>query len=166
MAYVRKHKPIRSITTGEWKIKPPKSKKVGRPKTKVKKVTQKLIDRVARTFQLWVRLRDSDSNGYGKCSTCWVIEHYTKMDAWHFLSRKYKNTLLNEQNVNLQCKKCNSPWGWSGEQYKMSLFIDNKYWLGTSNKLLLEAQIVKKFEYEELIAIENDYKERIKLISK
>ena len=157
MAYQRKHNPIRSITTWEGKIK---------PKKKIKKVTQKLIDRVARVFQLWIRLRDTDEHWNGTCCTCGIPVRYDEADAGHFISRRHKNTLFNENNVSIQCKRCNSPWWWSGEQYKHSIFINNKYGQWMANKLLVLAQSIKSFTYEELIEIEKDYKLRISLIHK
>ena len=158
MVYKRKHEKIRSTSKWTGKEKP--------KKPKAKKVTQKLIDRVARVFQHWIRLRDTDENWYWLCCTCSTKVKHDEADAGHFLSRRHKNTIFNEQNVSLQCKKCNSPWWWSGEQYKHSIYIDNKYGKWTANQLLMLAQSIKVFTYEELIEIDKDYKERIKLLPK
>lgn len=85
----------------------------------------KLKAKLDKQFSLYVRLRDSNSKGIGKCITCDEPKHYTQAHAGHFQSRRYLNTRWDEQNVNLQCPGCNN-WG-AGEQYKYAKALDLKY---------------------------------------
>lgn len=85
----------------------------------------KLKAKLDKVFSLYVRLRDSNRKGYGKCITCNQPKHYTQAHAGHFQSRRYLNTRWDEQNVNLQCPGCNN-WG-AGEQYKYAKALDLKY---------------------------------------
>lgn len=83
----------------------------------------KKLDRI---FSKWIRLRDSDDNGYGACCTCGKWAHYTDgMHAGHFNPRGNKLTRFDERNVNLQCCGCNTYRG--GKQAEYTLFIEKKY---------------------------------------
>lgn len=75
-------------------------------------------------FQLYVRLRDSDDKGNGKCCSCGKIIHYKKADGGHFISRGYASTLFSETNVHLQCKRCNLM---GGNASGYALFMLDKY---------------------------------------
>lgn len=78
----------------------------------------------ARLFQLYVRLRDSDSKGFGNCCSCGKNIHYKEADGGHFVSRGYLCTLFNEKNVALQCKRCNLM---GGNASGYALFMLDKY---------------------------------------
>lgn len=60
-----------------------------------------------RIFSLYIRLRDSDDNGYGRCISCRKIVHYKDADAGHFINRKHMSLRYDEKNVNFQCRPCN-----------------------------------------------------------
>jgi hypothetical protein len=62
-------------------------------------------------FSMYCRKRDFIKYG-GKCVSCdRVIENWRYGDGGHYLSVSRGNelTCFDEQNVNLQCKKCNNP---------------------------------------------------------
>ena len=61
-------------------------------------------------FSRYIRLRDCLSAGSRevfKCCSCWCLTHFSKWDAWHFISRSYAPTKFDERNVYAQCRKCN-----------------------------------------------------------
>lgn len=60
-------------------------------------------------FQLWVRLRDADENGYAQCISCGRTYHYKQMDGGHYEGRMNRGTELEEDNCHAQCKRCNGP---------------------------------------------------------
>lgn len=60
-----------------------------------------------KVFSLFIRLRDSDHRGIGRCISCGKSVHYKNADAGHYVSRSHTSTRWDEQNVNLQCKECN-----------------------------------------------------------
>lgn len=130
-------------------------------KTKKKTGNGKLEEKLWEIFSQFIRRRDSDENGIGKCVTCGYVEHWKYMDAGHFISRKHKSTKFDEKNNNIQCKGCNGPYG-SGRQFEHSKYIDNKYGAGTADSLLLKSRMTCKrnrYDYECLI---EEYKNKLK----
>ena len=99
-----------------------------------------------KVFSEFIRLRDTNEEGFGKCFTCPRIIHWTKGDAGHGIGRQHKATKFNEINNNLQCKHCNAFEGGKREVYK-------RYGQGTWNKLeVASRQLCKrgKFEIEQM----------------
>ena len=62
-------------------------------------------------FSIYIRLRDcKETTGtltHGRCFTCSKVVPYNQAEAGHYISRRYKATCYDEQNVNLQCEDCN-----------------------------------------------------------
>ncbi|KKK81652.1 hypothetical protein LCGC14_2811280 [marine sediment metagenome] len=85
----------------------------------------KLIKKLDRIFSLYIRLRDSGPNGYGKCCTCGKVGHYKSMNAGHFQSRGNHGTRYMESNVHLQCIHCNLWRDGAGPDYFR--FMQDKY---------------------------------------
>jgi len=98
------------------------------PKTQRKNLIKKL-DKI---FSKYIRLRDS-IDGYGKCATCGTIEHWTKMDCGHFMTRDRIATRWHEKNCSIQCRRCNRFKG--GLQYAHGKYLDYKWGKGTADKL-------------------------------
>jgi uncharacterized protein (DUF3084 family) len=53
-----------------------------------KKGRRKAKEEVAKAFQKLVRLESADNDGRCQCITCGAENHYKKMHAGHWLSRK------------------------------------------------------------------------------
>lgn len=70
----------------------------------LKKSLEKSLDKL---FSLYIRLRDTDENGYFKCPTCGRILPWEKADCSHYWSRKHKSTRWNEDNCVAECSYCN-----------------------------------------------------------
>lgn len=66
-----------------------------------------LIKKLDTVFSEYVRLRDSDVNGYCKCISCSTRKYYKEMDAGHYINRKHMSLRYDEVNVNAQCRSCN-----------------------------------------------------------
>lgn len=110
-------------------------------------------------FSQYIRLRDTDRNGTGRCFTCGRIVHWQGADCGHGIPRQHKATKYNEKNNHFQCKKCNGFEGGRRESYKEEM--DKRYGKGTWNLMeLASRQVCKhsKFEYDLMIA---DYSERV-----
>lgn len=60
-----------------------------------------------RIFSEYIRRRDSDENGFGRCISCGKIVHWKDADCGHYVNRKHLATRYDEQNCNLQCRSCN-----------------------------------------------------------
>jgi len=73
------------------------------------------------------------------------------MDAGHFKSRIFENTLFDEKNVHAQCKGCNMPPN-NGRPLEYSQFLDAKYGHGTAVAINGRARR-RKLERAELVDI-------------
>ena len=84
------------------------------------------------------------------------------MHAGHFMSRKHHATRWNEENVQVQCPKCNL-FG-QGEQYTFGKLIDVRIGEGKSEELQELSRTTVKYmrhEYEDMI---KHYKEKVNAI--
>ena len=99
----------------------------------MKLTVPKLIKKLDRIFSLYIRLRDSGDDGYGKCCTCGKVHHYKETDAGHFQTRAFPGTRFNESNVNLQCRFCNRFREGCGPDY--FLFMQDKYGDGVIDEI-------------------------------
>lgn len=87
-------------------------------------------------FSEFIRLRDTDINGYGLCRTCGK-ELYWKgtgdAQAGHFVPKRHKATRFDERNVHLQCSECNGLK--KGRMEDMGLYIDRHCGNGVAGML-------------------------------
>lgn len=60
-----------------------------------------------RIFSEYIRRRDADVNGYGKCISCGKIIHWKDADCGHYVNRRHLSLRYDEKNCNLQCRHCN-----------------------------------------------------------
>tara|TARA_B100001094_G_scaffold162653_1_gene157393 strand:- start:2709 stop:3101 length:393 start_codon:yes stop_codon:yes gene_type:complete len=125
-----------------------------------KKSVSKLKKEIDKYFSLYIRLRYASKDGMVKCFTCNKTSHYKKgMQAGHFQSRRFLPTRWNEDNVQVQCVKCNMFS--QGEQYKFSLNLGED----KSKELEALARSTVKYmrhEYEELL---ERYKQEVKKLT-
>lgn len=127
----------------------------------ISKSKKKRLDDI---FSKYIRLRDTDSDGYGQCISSGKYIHYSDADAGHFMSRRFLSTRWNERNVNLQGRHANRFD--QGQQFSQGMNIDRKYGEGTA--VILEAESKKTshisdFEVEILI---KHYKNEVKRLLK
>jgi len=119
-----------------------------------------LIKELDRVFSLFIRQRDSDENGKGKCITCSKVGDYRKMDCGHYVPRMVYATRWDETNAYLQCINCNQFD--SGNLIKFAEEIDKKHAEGYSEKLRCKRHFFYKVERLELIDKIDYYKSKIK----
>lgn len=128
------------------------------------KTISKLKKELDKWFSLFIRLRHASKDGIVQCYTCDKTGHYKKgMHAGHFMSRRHLSTRWHEENVQVQCYRCNMHL--SGNVYAYSKLLDIRIEEGTAEKLnLLATRSTVKFmrcDYEELI---EKYKEKVNAI--
>lgn len=58
-------------------------------------------------FSEYIRRRDSNEDGYGRCISCGKIVHWKDADAGHYVNRNHMSLRYDEKNVHLQCRACN-----------------------------------------------------------
>ena len=117
-------------------------------------------DKLWKEFSLFIRLRDSDADGFGNCITCKKKAYYKESHAGHFISRRHKATKFDEKNVHLQCVACNTYN--AGRQYEYSIELDRRYGKGTAEELLQKSNSLKKFTKGEIDELTKEYKEKVK----
>jgi hypothetical protein len=96
-----------------------------------------------KVFSEFIRLRDSNENGFCRCFTCPGIRYYKNMDAGHGIPRGNMATKYNEQNNHAQCKQCNGPAG-RGKPKEYKAEMDKRYGPGTWDDMMLKSRTVEK----------------------
>ena len=124
-------------------------------RSKNKTLSKKKADR---KFSEFIRRRDT-KNGVGKCITCGEFKPYDKLDAGHFISRRFQATRYNEKNCHVQCLKCNRFE--NGNQFEHGLKIDEKYGEGTAEKLLIKSKMICKRTQADFEAIAGEYARKL-----
>jgi|SRR5690606_28991210 len=114
-----------------------------------------------KVFSEFVRLRDSNENGYCKCFTCSNIRYYKNMDCGHGIKRQHMATKFHEKNNHAQCKLCNGPAG-QGKPKEYREAIAKKYGPGTWEELEMLSRTVCKFSNFEIKAMLLYYTEEVK----
>ena len=122
------------------------------PKKPSRKSLVKKLDKI---FSIYIRLRDSDNNGYCKCISCKIKYHYKEVDAGHFIGRRHLITRFEPKNVYAQCRYCNRYL--SGNQYLYSVALE-KLEKNLPAKLLKKSRKTIKLSNNELILLINKYK--------
>ena len=115
------------------------------PKKASRKTWIKKLDKI---FSEYIRKRDSDANGFGKCCTCNKKLHYKDAHAGHFMSRRHYATRWDPENVAMQCSYCNTFN--AGEQYKFALFLNKKYKGDKATELLVKSRESHKLSIADL----------------
>lgn len=109
-------------------------------------------NKIDKVFHRYIRLRDTDEDGWGNCVCCGKRIHFDESDAGHFIGRQHKATRWDERNVHLQARKCNRFE--YGNQYLYSKALGEEL----ADELLQKSrQVVKlqKWEYEQLFDLYN-----------
>lgn len=121
-----------------------------------KKASRKtIVNKLDTIFSKFIRLRVADREGIVECVTCGKKDHWRKMQAGHFMSRRHYATRWHEDNVQVQCPLCNC-WG-AGEQYKYAKFLGED----KSEELLALSRQTVKYSNDELLDMINVYKDKL-----
>lgn len=123
---------------------------------KKKKIT---IKKVWQLFSKYIRQKWA-VNDICECITCDQPFHVKKIQAGHFISRRYLNTIFDEQNVMPQCYRCNVLL--HGQQWLFGKKLDLMFGNGTAEKLYNKSLIKKKFTPDELKTLYTELQEKLK----
>jgi len=113
----------------------------------------KLLDNV---FSQFIRLSQTDNNGYGKCISCNKIKSYSDLDCGHYVNRKHMSLRYSEINSNIQCISCNRFD--EGNSIGYTLGLTKKYGTGIIDKLIISKYSQNKFTEFELIELIRHYR--------
>lgn len=98
-------------------------------------MTKGTLDKI---FSEFIRIRDSDNEGFIRCISCNKIVPWKESDCGHYINRKHNSTRYDEKNCNAQCRSCNRFDEGNMQGYRRGLI--RKY--GEKSVELLE---IKKF---------------------
>ena len=118
-----------------------------------------LVKKLDTIFSEYIRRRYA-KNDIAECVTCGKKDHWKKLQAGHFMSRKHYSTRWDERNVEVQCQGCNV-WRY-GEQYKFSLYLGSEL----SDELLIKSRQIEKFSNADLVMMYETYKQKVKDLDK
>jgi hypothetical protein len=98
----------------------PDPKPEKKPKPKYRKVSKKVLSKMDKkqstkqlekdldnVFSIYIRQKGMDEKGFNSCYTCGKVDHFTKLQCGHYLSRRYNSTRWEEDNARPQCVRCN-----------------------------------------------------------
>ena len=120
----------------------------------MKKSRKSIVKRLDTVFSLYIRLKDSDENGFCKCISCQKIQHYKEVDAGHFISRRHMSTRYDVNNVFPQCRYCNRYV--AGNQWLYSQALE-KIKKNLPEKLYLKSKQTVKYSNDDLESLISYY---------
>jgi hypothetical protein len=110
----------------QYKIKEKQAKAKARKKALRERITEKKLDSLVSKV---IRSLYGD-----KCCTCNSVLEYSKLHCGHCLSRQFRATRYNPENLSSQCPACNLYR--QGEQYAFGQYINSFHGEGTMEKLI------------------------------
>lgn len=120
-------------------------------------------DKLWKIFSQFIRLRDSDENGFVKCFTCPRVAFYKKMDCGHGLGRQHLGIKYNEKNNHAQCGACNLDGG-RQDVYKEE--VNKRYGENTWDLLELAKRKPCKWSQFEIDALTVYYRKQVERLKK
>lgn len=124
------------------------------PKKPSRKLLVKKLDAI---FSEYIRRRYA-RNEIATCVTCGKKDHWKKLQAGHFMSRKHYATRWDEDNVEVQCSACNVFR--YGEQYLFAKYLGEE----KADKLLAKSREIVKFSDPELQEMIDIYKNKVSFL--
>lgn len=128
-----------------------------------KPLRKNLIKELDTVFSQYIRLRYA-KNEIAECYTCGKKDHWKKLQAGHFASRKHYSTRWNEDNVQVQCYGCNIAN--QGMQFEFGKRLCLKYDNNFADELMIKSKQIVKFADIELIDMIDCYKNKVKVLHK
>ena len=117
---------------------------------------KKKLDKI---FSEFIRLRDSDENGYGTCCTCGVPKFWREADNGHAVTRGDLATRFHEHNCMLQCKRCNMR---GGEQFLFSKEVDRRWGDGSWDEVMSMRKNQTKYSISDYKDLQLKYSTQVK----
>jgi len=135
-----------------------KDKQWKQTKTRMKaelETVQDLVKAAQLVFNKFIRMRDKDE----LCISCKQVPK--KVNAGHFWNaNNHWNVRFDEDNVHVQCERCNSYLSGNLIEYRQHLLT--KIGAERYNQLEAKARVTRKFTKDELKEIIKTYKNKIK----
>jgi len=129
-----------------------------RKKTSKRKSRSHTIRKLDTVFSDYIRVSNSDKDGYCTCVTCGKKGKWRKdiIDAGHFITRSAMATRWDERNVKPQCRYCNRYR--NGRQYAFSKYLGHNL----AEELYLKSKNIVKFTNDDLEEMIEEYSKKLK----
>ena len=118
------------------------------------------VTKLDKVFSIYIRKRDSNESGIGKCCSCGKYVHWKDVDCGHFVNRKHMSLRFSEINCNMQCRSCNRFD--EGNIVGYTKFMINKYGIDILDKLEIAKKQTIKFTHFEINELAKYYKTKTK----
>jgi len=119
----------------------------------------KNLTKADKYFSLYIRLRDTDKNGMGRCCSCGNPVFWKKADNGHYVNRKHMALRFSEVNCNIQCIPCNRFD--EGNMAGYTRFLENKHGRDIIEKLMIAKRGINKIGEFELGVLADEYRRRV-----
>ena len=116
--------------------------------------------KIDKPFHEYIRRANVNEDGYGACISCNKGIHFSESDCGHFITRGALSTRWDENNVNLQCRKCNRFE--YGRQFEYSLAIGTEL----AESLLIKSKQIYKLSEPEYTEIFETYRDKLAELKK
>ena len=123
-----------------------------------------LVPVLDREFSSYVRLLAADKSGLVRCVTCGSIHFWKQITLGHYISRSHHSVRWNLKNVAPQCGWCNGQRG--GEQYKMRMYLVQRYGSGEVSMVEEWADMTKTETADTLRIKVKEYRAKVKELKK
>lgn len=111
-------------------------------------------------FSQYIRLRDSDENGYMTCY-CGKKVYYTEADNSHFMPRAHMNTRFSEDNCHGSCRYCNQTL--KGNLLVYGTWLEERR-AGSVEALECQAAVLYKYDVSELKGLIAYYAKEVRVM--
>lgn len=128
-----------------------------------KPLRKNLVKDLDKIFSQYIRLRYAKKE-IAECYTCNKKDHWKKLQAGHFASRRHYSTRWNEDNVQVQCYSCNIAN--QGMQFEFGKRLCLKYDNNFADELMIKSKQIVKFADVELIDMIDYYKQKVNILHK
>lgn len=121
-----------------------------------------VIEDLDSIFSQYIRLKESDDNGYVICY-CGSVIHWTEADNSHYIPRAHMNTRFLEDNCKSSCRHCNR--NLSGNLSVYGNYLENKR-AGSVDALEQQSLVAYNYGTSELKELISYYSRQVSKMKK
>ena len=110
-------------------------------------------------FSKFIRLRDTDEYGYGKCFICGETFHYFDLECGHFRHRRHLGTRWYSDNAHAQCHECNTR---DDAAEQMIAMLRTDYGMDNAAEIIRLSNGITKFTNEDYAEMYQYYRKEVK----
>lgn len=114
-------------------------------------------------FSQFIRLRDSDENGYISCYCCSAVNYWSESDNMHFVPRIHQNTRYSEDNCKGGCKTCNQAKKGNLRAYGEHLEQDRP---GSVEAIEAQGRVIYNYSVSEIRELISHYSKEVRRMKK